>query len=260
MVKVKPNIFKWIEIKENNCSFFFGTEFTFPIFEIEHVDITKVNDIKKCLSVKFLNFECTYFFNFKDNLENDVQEIYNILKPYTARIMVNEQKSILRIVQKNSINEKPILVPFSKINSFQIIKDEVSVYKGGVYTGTSLSGNVSSLLIGTSSTRTERKKITNLQIQVNLNSFDLPCITINYLRPNNTYYSEIEYAASKLCLQDAAILENICKLNRKAENQQSVQTNDPVPLNEILELKKLLDMGIINQDEFDIKKKQLLGL
>ena len=31
-------------------------------------------------------------------------------------------------------------------------------------------------------------------------------------------------------------------------------------LNEIKKLKELLDMGIISQEEFDAKKKQLLGL
>ena len=36
--------------------------------------------------------------------------------------------------------------------------------------------------------------------------------------------------------------------------------NTPSNLQHVKELKELLDMGAITQEEFDVKKKQLLGL
>ena len=50
------------------------------------------------------------------------------------------------------------------------------------------------------------------------------------------------------------------------KNDEVVQTKSNTvapassPVEEIKKYKELLDMGIITQDEFDIKKKQLLGL
>ena len=48
----------------------------------------------------------------------------------------------------------------------------------------------------------------------------------------------------------------------KAANNQpaSVVVNEKSPAEQIKEFKELLDMGIITQEEFDAKKKQLLGL
>lgn len=48
----------------------------------------------------------------------------------------------------------------------------------------------------------------------------------------------------------------------KAANSQpsSVVVNEKSPAEQIKEFKELLDMGIISQEEFDAKKKQLLGL
>lgn len=38
------------------------------------------------------------------------------------------------------------------------------------------------------------------------------------------------------------------------------KSDDPEKYSELIELKKLLDMGIITQEEFNQKKKQVLGL
>lgn len=51
------------------------------------------------------------------------------------------------------------------------------------------------------------------------------------------------------------------KLNNRSNEsvqQETVQTNDPYE--ELKKLKELLDMGIVTQEEFDKKKKELLGL
>ena len=56
-------------------------------------------------------------------------------------------------------------------------------------------------------------------------------------------------------------------INRQQSNkveQQIANNNVPTSNNDnigqLKELKELLDQGIINQEEFDVKKKQLLGL
>ena len=57
-----------------------------------------------------------------------------------------------------------------------------------------------------------------------------------------------------------ALLENMCR-QVEAKNNISVPAVQPSSsADEILEYKQLLDCGAITQEEFDLKKKQLLGL
>ena len=54
-------------------------------------------------------------------------------------------------------------------------------------------------------------------------------------------------------------------INDRQDNTSNIETHtEPVPaasgMDELVKLKQLLDMGIITQEEFDTKKKQLLGL
>ena len=47
---------------------------------------------------------------------------------------------------------------------------------------------------------------------------------------------------------------------KKAENQKAVNPTPFSTADELKKFKELLDSGIITQEEFDAKKKQLLGL
>lgn len=47
---------------------------------------------------------------------------------------------------------------------------------------------------------------------------------------------------------------------KSADDKPPTIVNSVSPAEEILKMKELLDLGIISQEEFDLKKKQLLGL
>ena len=50
------------------------------------------------------------------------------------------------------------------------------------------------------------------------------------------------------------------KINSKDNNQQTTVMNQTSSADELRKFKQLLDEGIISQEEFDTKKKQILGL
>ena len=60
-----------------------------------------------------------------------------------------------------------------------------------------------------------------------------------------------------MCDEDLAKLEIITK---KEENNIPQENNTNDPIEEVKRLKELLDMGILFQEEFDKKKKELLNL
>ena len=50
---------------------------------------------------------------------------------------------------------------------------------------------------------------------------------------------------------------------KEEETTQATVTPSPttsIPTEELIKLKELLDVGILTQEEFDVKKKQLLGI
>ena len=49
-------------------------------------------------------------------------------------------------------------------------------------------------------------------------------------------------------------------LSNTTKTEAKKQTTEPSNDNEILRYKKLFDEGVITQEEFEAKKKQLLGL
>ncbi len=61
-------------------------------------------------------------------------------------------------------------------------------------------------------------------------------------------------------LLQAEQIKNIVVQATEQLNQQSVQQNKPDAFEEIRKFKQLLDEGIISEDEFNAKKKELLGL
>lgn len=81
-------------------------------------------------------------------------------------------------------------------------------------------------------------------------------------RKDNPAFDEYSFAVEKKYESQARelyekILEN--KRNSKSSGGTTV-INQVSTADEILKLKQLLDAGVLTQDEFDAKKKQLLGL
>lgn len=59
---------------------------------------------------------------------------------------------------------------------------------------------------------------------------------------------------------DISKLEQILKKDQQADSIPNPKSSNDIPLDELKKLKELLESDIITQEEFDAKKKQLLGL
>ena len=59
---------------------------------------------------------------------------------------------------------------------------------------------------------------------------------------------------------DISKLEQILKKDQQADSIPNSKSSNDIPLDELKKLKELLESDIITQEEFDAKKKQLLGL
>ncbi|WP_028042119.1 SHOCT domain-containing protein [Candidatus Stoquefichus massiliensis] len=206
---------------------------------------------------------------FKRNQYEDAKNMYLFLLPYMSRIIFNHEENKITIYNKGNDDplEKPInkvnvsnpytYLSFDDINSYEVICDK-QVINNDMLKNTASGKYVADgvgALVGALSSLNSGEYITNLQIKLNVNNFDNPCVYVNYITRKIKSDSQMAKDLIKMCDEDLAKLEIILKKDEPVEKKV---TNDPIE--EVKKLKELLDMGILSQEEFDKKKKELLNL
>ncbi|WP_050637886.1 SHOCT domain-containing protein [Candidatus Stoquefichus sp. SB1] len=208
---------------------------------------------------------------FKRDQYDEMKELYNILLPYMSRLIIDQSEKKITILNKGNDDplQKPInnvnvsnpytYLSFDDINSYEVICDK-QVINNDMLKNTASGKYVADgvgALIGALSSMNSGEYITNLQIKLNVNNFDNPCVYINYITRKIKSNSQMAKDLIKMCDEDLAKLEIILKKESESVKQEN---NASDPIEEVKKLKELLDMGILSQEEFDKKKKELLNL
>lgn len=159
---------------------------------------------------------------------------------------------------------------FDELRSFELLEDDAQVVGGGVgmsLVGGAFFGPVGAMAGAVTGGKKTKKTVENLVLKINLNDMDFPCVMITYLNKStkvssNTYRDAVSSAQETIsCLE--LILDQISP-NQPDQTvavnvtQNSIDSIDPVE--EVKKHKELLDMGIITLEEFNQKKRELLGL
>ncbi|MBS1401190.1 MAG: hypothetical protein HPZ86_10370 [Clostridia bacterium] len=138
-----------------------------------------------------------------------------------------------------------IFFRFDEIDNYQIEmvgQKTITKKKGGIsraVVGGALFGGVGAI-VGSNTAKEETKTVGGIQtVKVNL----------------ITYAGKIQ--CSTIASQNIISFLDDCLLESETYDKNQTVSS---PTDEIIKYKNLLDSGIINQEEFDAKKKQLLGL
>lgn len=153
--------------------------------------------------------------------------------------------------------ETPYLFSFDDIVNYELIEDGASVTKGGLGSaavGGLLFGSVGAI-VGGGLGKKQHDLIQKMSIRIStrvplMSYIEIPILTAETKRNGMLYRSCKETAMRILSLLD--------QITAQQEHHDSVSVSSSA--DEILKFKKLLDDGIITQEEFDAKKRQLLGL
>lgn len=181
-------------------------------------------------------------------------------------------KKIGNFIQFDDVNKK-IAIPktsftgkicdlqifdYSAISEYELLEDGNSIEKGGIgraLVGGALFGGVGAV-VGASTGHKHKATCSKLQIKITLNDMKTPVVYVNFIeaetKKNGALYKMIYPMA-----QEALSVLSIITQSQKSESSPHDEVS---AADEILKFKKLLDEGIITQEEFDLKKKQLLGL
>lgn len=158
---------------------------------------------------------------------------------------------------------KPHIYNYDDIIDFELLEDGESISKGGLgraVAGGILFGGVGAIVGGATGGKKSKAICTSLMIKITVNDLNNPTVYINYITTatkNSSLLYKAAYQNAQNCLSTLQLVRN--------SNQKSLQNNINTETtvsgaDEILKFKNLLDNGIITQEEFEAKKKQLLGL
>lgn len=158
--------------------------------------------------------------------------------------------------------KNPQIYKYSDIVDFELLEDGETITKGGLgraIVGGVLFGGVGAVVGGVTGGKKSKSVCTSLKIKITASSIYNPVVYINFLTTptkKNSFTYKTMYNSAQECL---SVLQLICD---DQGNAPVVNNDAPVTssADEILKFKNLLDSGIITQEEYEAKKKQLLGL
>ncbi len=147
---------------------------------------------------------------------------------------------------------------YDNIINFELMEDNKSIAGGGIgraIVGGALFGGVGAIVGGVTGRRIT-DTCNSLKLKITLNDMAIPAVYVDFInsatkKDSPTY--KAAFAAAQECL---STFQLICS---KREGKGG-EIAEPSPASEVRQYKALLDEGIITQEEFNRKKKELLGL
>lgn len=221
----------------------------------------------------------SYIQELPNKIKNDTSLAkYNFSYAPCKEIKFDDSNKVF-IIPRNDIAKKEnynawdyVLLKYSQIVSFDLIENGSSIASGGLgraVVGGLLFGGAGAIVGAV--TRSYNELCTELSIKITVKDYSAPAVYVPLvssggIMKNTTLYNEYIKTA-----QD--ILSKLQIITNNVDSSTTVNTtdlpNEPIhassspafsAADEILKFKKLMDEGIITQEEFDAKKKQLLGI
>lgn len=150
---------------------------------------------------------------------------------------------------------------FEDIRDYELLEVNAQVTRGGLGSavlGGVLLGGVGAIA-GSVIGKNSKKMVENLFLRVDINDLEYPCVYVNFIESP----VPITSGRYKRALEDAhnAVSRLGLILGKGANEEKAGNQYAPMnPYEEVKQLKELLDIGAITQDEFDKKKRMILDL
>lgn len=208
----------------------------------------------------------------QEEINNDLAEMekqlakisqFNASQKVQGFLEINDEKKLWFIPNTDIFNKNkvPKLRKYSDIVDFELLEDGEVVSKGGLgraVAGGVLFGAVGAIVGGVTSGKKTKEYCTSLKIKITLNTPAEPIVYIDFLDTKHKKNS-FTYKTFHSSAQETMSLLTIIK-NQNSATQKITQSSETSVADELMKFKTLLDQGVLTQEEFDIKKKELLNL
>ena len=239
------------------------------IFDKAKEAAEKAKEATKTYAEKAKEATKTYAEKAKETTKGYTDKAKSATKAYTDNLKEQEAKNneMAAAPMEERVKMRPEGVKYCLVNNLGKILD---VYENKVvFTSTqSTSTLVTGLLFGTSVTQGEKTIYFKDAVGVQYK----PCsIADGYIQvetaaggvstSNSQYSGENAIQFAKRCNEDAEIIANY--IRKQIEDIKNAPVGGFIqqvsPAEELKKFKELLDMGVLTQEEFDAKKKEILG-
>lgn len=173
----------------------------------------------------------------------------------------NDTKGLAFFLTENMSTPHPHnynAVSYDQLVAYELIEDGASIQ-----TDAAGAAAIGGLLLGTtgaiigSATSSTKPVCNSLILKITINNSPEPTFYINLISGSTERTSE----TYKTALKEAHDIASKLHLIIESRNEQTATASKPTdPVAEIRRYKELADEGIITQEEFEAKKKQLLGI
>jgi len=165
-------------------------------------------------------------------------------------ISIDENNKLFKIGQDTFMYENLL--------SFELLENNQTVFKGGLgraIAGGLFFGGIGAIVGGITGKKKAKDICHSMRLRVSLKNAHINTTYINFIQNKTKIRSFVYKSATNSAQECITILETISNHMNLNYTDQKFSVAD-----EIIKLKQLLDQNIITQEEFDIKKQELLKL
>lgn len=172
----------------------------------------------------------------------------------------DDQKKWLVLSEVLGSRKKSTVYNYSDIIDFELLEDGESVAQGGLgraLVGGALFGGAGAIVGGVTGKRKQKGVCNSLEIKVTVNDMNNPAVFIKFITSptkRNGFLFKSAYKDAQECL---SVFQLICDQQQKDSNTNATSGS---AAEELKKYKELLDMGAISEEEYELKKKELLSL
>lgn len=152
---------------------------------------------------------------------------------------------------------------YANLLSFELLEDGHTVTKGGLgraVAGGLLFGGVGAIVGGVTGGKKSKGVCNSMKLRVTLKNAHTDNTYISFIMSETKTSSFIYKTAQTSAQSCISALEIIADQNQSAVIEEATAQPSSSAADEIIKFKQLLDAGVITQEEFEAKKRQLLGL
>ena len=198
---------------------------------------------------------------------NSIRELIErripIVESYKPTKKVGKYISVDEVNKAFKINGD--IFEYSNFLSYELLEDGQSITKGGLgraVAGGVLFGGLGAVVGAVTGGKKSKGVCNSMKLRVTLKNAHVDTVYITFITAETKTKSFLYKAAQDSAQSCISTLEIIGDYNNTQNQNVTINTitNATSDADEILKFKNLLDTGVITQEEFDAKKKQILGL
>lgn len=197
--------------------------------------------------------------------EGNKEKIANFSPTKTINDMlkIDENNKIFILADKTYLRYKSscyTLFNFDQIIDFELLEDGESIASGGLgraAVGALTFGAAGAIVGGITGKKKTKGTCTSMEIKITVKDYPRPAFYVKLINSETKQNSFVYKQSAKMAQDILSALQLIVDI------QEASNKVPPAPsssADEIRKFKELLDDGIITEEEFNSKKKELLGL